>query len=103
MSTLLNIVEILRDCPTHQPSVTPELVNTVWHELTRTELTGKPAVPVLMALILHDHRFARLFTEAENQQLAALAQLARDRYVQQTQPSNKFGQLLAGIIPKNEI
>ena len=44
---------------------------------------------------------ARLLNVTEQEQLRVLVNLALDRYEQQTNPPNKLGKLIAGII-KNE-
>ena len=58
----------------------------------------KPTVPVMAALVLHDDRFRSLLNPSEQEQLHALIQLALDRYEQQTNPPNKLGKLIAGLI-----
>lgn len=100
MNTLLTLVQTLRTCPTHAVTVSPELASRVWSGLIRLEITAKPSLPVMAALVLDDFRFAGLLEAAENQQLQALVRLALDRYEQQTNPPNKFGKLLAGNITK---
>jgi hypothetical protein len=99
---LLTLVQTLRACPTHEAGISREMFLAGWGELIREDMTpfNKPSLPVMAALLLHDDRFRRLLDEAENQQLAALVQLALDRYEQQTNPPNKFGKLLAGCSKK---
>ena len=99
---LLTLVQTLRACPTHEASVSREMFLAGWGELIREDMTpfNKPSLPVMAALLLQDEQFGELLDEAENQQLKALVQLARDRYEQQTNPPNKFGKLLAGSIKK---
>ena len=55
------------------------------------------------ALLLQDHRFARLLNVTEQEQLRVLVNLALDRYEQQTNPPNKLGKLIAGIINNESI
>ena len=105
MSAKLNpkspaIVATLKACPSHHASVSRERFIECWAELCREDVTPfiKPTVPVMAALLLHDDRFRSLLNEAEQLKLKALVQLALDRYEQQTNPPNKFGKLIAGLI-----
>jgi hypothetical protein len=99
---LLPLVAKLKDCPAHDPGITREMFLECWNELRREDIEHliKPTVPVMAALILHDDRFARLLNPAEQEQLHALINLAIDRYGQKTNPPNKLGKLIAGIIKK---
>ena len=105
MSAKLNpkspaIVATLRARPSHHASVSRERFLEGWAELCREDVTPfiKPTVPVMAALLLHDDRFTQLLNEAEQLKLRALVQLALDRYEQQTNPPNKLGKLIAGLI-----
>ena len=105
MSAKLNtkspaIVATLKACPSHHASVSRERFIEGWAELCREDVTPfiKPTVPVMAALLLHDDRFTQLLNEAEQLKLKALVQLALDRYEQQTNPPNKLGKLIAGLI-----
>jgi hypothetical protein len=105
MSTLLNLVQTLRACPTNEASVSREMFLECWDELQREDITplAKPTMPIMAALLLNDERFRGLLPEEEILQLLAIVQLAQERYEQQTNPPNKFGKLLAGCITKDEI
>ncbi len=94
------IVATLKACPSHHASVSRERFIEAWAELCREDVTPfiKPTVPVMAALVLHDDRFAELLNEVEQTQLKLLVQLALDRYEQQTNPTNKLGRLIAGLI-----
>jgi hypothetical protein len=94
------IVATLRACPSLHASVTRERFQAGWNELCREDVTPliKPTVPIMAALLLHDDRFASLLNSSERDQLDALIQLALDRYEQQTNPPNKLGRLLTGLI-----
>ena len=105
MSAKLNpkspaIVATLRARPSHHASVSRERFLEGWAELCREDVTPfiKPTVPVMAALLLHYDRFTQLLNEAEQLKLRALVQLALDRYEQQTNPPNKLGRLLTGLI-----
>jgi hypothetical protein len=99
---LLPLVTKLKQCPTHNSTVSRELFIEAWDQLVREDVTPftKPTLPVMAALLLHDEVFAGLLHEAENLQLAALVQLAQDRFEQQTNPTNKLGRLIAGSLKK---
>jgi len=101
---LLPLVAALKQCPTHDSNVSREMFIEAWDQLVREDVTPftKPTLPVMAALLLNDEDFARLLNEAENLQLTALVQLAQDRFEQQTNPPNKFGKIIAGIINKKE-
>ena len=94
------IVATLRACPSQHASVSRERFLVGWAELCHEDVTPfhKPTVPVMAALLLHDDRFASLLNSSERDQLDALIQLALDRYEQQTNPPNKLGRLLTGLI-----
>ena len=94
------IVATLKACPSHHASVSRERFIAGWTELCREDVTPliKPTVPVMAALLLHDDQFASLLNSSERDQLDALIQLALDRYEQQTNPPNKLGRLLTGLI-----
>ena len=94
------VVATLKACPSHHASVSRERFIEGWAELCREDVTPfiKPTVPVMAALLLHDDRFASLLNETEQLKLKALVQQALDRYEQQTNPPNKLGRLLTGLI-----
>ena len=94
------LVATLKACGTHHASVSRERFIEGWTELCREDVTPfiKPSLPVMAALLLHDDRFRQLLNGTEQLQLKALVQLALDRYQQQTNPPNKLGRLIAGII-----
>ena len=98
--SLQPLVARLRACPTHETNLSRELFIECWDELHRDDITPliKPTIPILAALVLHDDRFATLLNAAEHAQLLGLIKLALDRYEQQTQPPNKLGKLIAGIL-----
>lgn len=101
--SLLPLLARLKACPAHDAHVSRETFVACWDELRRQDVTPlrQPTAPIMAALLLHDHRFARLLTASERELLQALVTLALDRYEQQTNPPNKLGKLIAGII-KNE-
>ena len=104
MSTksLLSLMARLQECPAHEVIVSRELFLECWDELQREDVSHllAPTPPIMAALVLADERFALLLNGAEQAQLRSLVTLARDRYEQQTNPPNKLGRLLAGIIKK---
>jgi hypothetical protein len=97
--TLLPLLARLKACPAHNTFVSRELFLECWEALRREDVTPlrKPTVAIMGALLLHDHR---LLNATEQEQLHALVNLALDRYEQQTNPPNKLGKLIAGIIKK---
>jgi hypothetical protein len=101
---LLPLLAKLKACPAHQASVSRELFLESWDELKREDVNPfrTPTVPVMAALVLNDDLFAQLLSEVERAQLLALVKLAVDRYDQQTNPPNKLGRLMAGVIIKKE-
>jgi hypothetical protein len=100
--TLQPLVTKLKACPSHDESFTREIFLEGWDELRREDVSAyvNPTVPVMAALVLSDERFAQLLDETENAQLAELAGTALARYARKTNPPNKLGKLIAGIIKK---
>jgi len=94
------IMATLTACPSHHASVSRERFIEGWAELQREDVTPfiKPTVPVMAALVLHDDRFSSLLNPSEQEHLHALVQLALERYEQQTNPPNKLGKLITGLI-----
>jgi len=100
--TQLPLVAQLRRCPTHAATVSREQFIAAWQELQRVDVTPflQPTVPILAALLLSDDRFTGLLDESESAQLNDLVELALNRYDQQTNPPNKLGRILSGLIRK---
>ncbi len=103
--TLSPLLARLKACPAHNTNVSRERFLECWEALRREDVTPlrKPTPPIMAALLLHDHRFARLLNLTELEQLRVLVKMALDRYEQQTNPPNKLGKLIAGIIQKESI
>ena len=93
-----SILAVLKGCPTRHASVTREQFLAGWSELQAERLSHQPTLPLMAALLLHDDRFRQLLNDPELSQLQSLVQLALDRYEQQTNPPNKLGRLLSGLI-----
>jgi hypothetical protein len=104
-SSLQSLVTALKQCPSHEASVSREMFLESWDDLRREEIDHliNPTLPIMAALVLSDDRFKQLLDGAENTQLAELARIALARYDQQTNPPNKLGKLMAGIIKKESI
>ena len=102
---LQSLVTRLKACPAHDADVSRETFLECWDELRRQEVATarQPSDPIMAALLLKDHRFARLLSVAEQELLQALVLLAGDRYKMKTNPPNKLGKLIAGIIKKESI
>ena len=94
------LVAKLRACPTHHTTVNRERCLEAWEYLKRetSSQLRQPTVPVMAALILDDDRFAQLLSAPERTQLQHLIAVALERYEQQTNPTNRVGKLLAGLI-----
>jgi hypothetical protein len=99
---LLPLVEKLKACPSHDEDFSREMFLECWDELRREDVSAfiVPTVPVMAALVLNDERFKQLLDETEQSQLSALVNLALERYTRKTNPPNKLGKLIAGIIKK---
>lgn len=100
--SLIPLVARLKACPAHNTGVSRELFIESWDALRREDVAPlrKPTAAIMGALLLHDHRFARLLNVTEQERLRTLVNAALDRYEQQTNPPNKLGKLIAGIINK---
>jgi hypothetical protein len=100
--TLLPLVAKLKACPSHDESFSREMFLECWDELRREDVSAyvNPTVPVMAALVVSDDRFKQLLDETEQSQLDSLVNLAVERYARKTNPPNKLGKLIAGIIKK---
>ena len=100
--SLQSLVTAPKQCPSHEASVSREMFLVSWDDLRReeTEHLINPTLPIMAALVLSDDRFKQLLNGTENNQLTELARIALARYEQQTNPPNKLGKLMAGIIKK---
>lgn len=98
--SLQPLVTRLRACPTHYTTVNRERFLEAWEDLKRetSSQLRQPTMPVMAALILDDDRFAQLLKPEERAQLKQLIAVALERYEQQTNPINRVGKLLAGLI-----
>lgn len=91
----------LQACPSLDNRITEKLLLESWGEFRQLAPDhGDEITPALMAgLVLYDQElFAPLLNEAERAQLIALAQLARERYQQKTNPPNRLGKTLAAAL-----
>jgi hypothetical protein len=99
--TLLALVDKLKACPAHNPSLSKESLLETWKCFRQIDLEhGDELTPAIMAaLILYDEeQFGELLNEVERSQVFALAKVALERYKKITNPPNKLGKLIAGII-----
>jgi hypothetical protein len=97
------LVDRLKACPSHDTGVSEKALFETWKCYRQIDLEhGDELTPsVMAALILYDdEQFAELLNEQERSQLLALAKAAIERYQQLTNPPNKLGKLIAGIIKK---
>jgi hypothetical protein len=102
---LLALVTKLKACPAHDRSITREMFLECWNEIKNEDVTpfNKPTVTVMAALVMGSDMFAALLDEAERMQMQSLVNFAIDRYDQKTNPPNKLGKIIAGIIKKDSI
>lgn len=102
-ANLSTLVARLKECPARDTSLAPKHLLEGWNELRMEEVPPdeKPSLTVMAVLLLGDVRFKPLLTDSEHEQLLHLVDLAIDRYEQRTQPTNKLGKLLAGILRKS--
>jgi hypothetical protein len=101
---LLPLITKLKTCPSHDRPVSRESFIECWDVLKREEVEhlAAPTKPIMAALILNDSRFSQLLDEPQNTQLTELVEIAIEKYREQTNPPNKLGRLIAGIINKEE-
>jgi hypothetical protein len=100
--TLQPLVTKLKACPSHDESFTREIFLEGWEVLRCEDVSAfvNPTAPVMAALVVSDDRFKQLLNETEQSQLDSLVNLAVERYARKTNPPNKLGKLIAGIIKK---
>jgi hypothetical protein len=100
---LLPLVDRLKACPAYDTRISEKALLETWKCFRQIDLEhGDELTPAIVAaLVLHDDEvFAELLSEEQNSLLFALAKTAFDRYQQLTNPPNKLGKLIAGIIKK---
>jgi hypothetical protein len=98
---LLTLVDRLKACPAYDTNISEKALLETWTCFRQMDLEhGDDLTPAIMAaLILHDNEvFAELLNEEQFSLLLALAKTAFERYQQITNPPNKLGKLLVGII-----
>jgi hypothetical protein len=91
------LVTKLKACPTRDDRVTAKRLLASWARFqTLAPEDGDTITPALLVgVILYDpETFAPLLTGAEHAQLAALGQVAFERYQQLTHPPDKLGKTL---------
>jgi hypothetical protein len=100
---LLSLVNSLKTCPAYDTSISEKALRETWNCFRQIDPEHGDAITpaIVAALVLHDDEvFAGLLNEEENSRLLALAKTAFDRYQQITNPPNKLGKVLVGIINK---
>lgn len=102
-SALLPLVAILKACPAHDNGFSEETLSKTWERFKQQawESGDEPPPDVMAGLILHDKQFAQLLNEAERSQMAALAEMALERYRHKTNPPNKLGKIIAAAIKES--
>ena len=102
-SVLLPLMARLKACPARDHRLSEKRLIETWGRCKQIALEpGDAITPAIMAgVILHDpESYAPLLSAAEHAQLQALGKAALERYLQSTNPPNKLGKLIAGIIKK---
>ena len=100
---LLPLVNRLQACPAQSTDFSEKSLRETWKFFRQINLEHGEELtpPMVAALILYDgEQFAELLNEKETSQLFVLAKTAFDRYQQITNPPNKLGKLIAGILKK---
>jgi hypothetical protein len=101
--TLLALVEELKSCPAQETGISEKALLETWKCFSQIDLEqGDELTPAIVAgLILYDaEQFGGLLGESERSQMDASAKAALERYKKLTNPPNKLGKLIAGIIKK---
>ena len=101
--TLLALVDKLKACPAHNTSISEKALLETWKCFQQIDLEhGDKLTPAIMtALILYDpDQFGGLLNEVERSQIYSSAKAALEHYQKITNPPNKLGKLIAGIINK---
>jgi hypothetical protein len=97
---LLPLVAQLGCCTARDGIAIREAVSEAWEVLRRESFSpmSKPSSAVMAAVVINSKLIGRLLTNAERVDLLKLADLALERYEQQTNPPNKLGNLIASIV-----
>jgi hypothetical protein len=75
-----------------------ETAAEAWEDLRNQRLPSKPSASIVAALVIEDPMVGQLLTFPEREELLRLANAAMDRYDRRSNPSNKVGNLIAGVL-----
>lgn len=97
---LLPLVTRLKACPSQDNRFSEKLLFEAWEHFKHTgwDRGTRPPLSVIVALLVHDEVVATLLTTAEQAQLLALGEAARDLYLQLTHPPNHLGKTIAATL-----
>jgi len=91
----------LKACSTRDNGLSKKLLHETWAALKQTDLErgDQPTPSIMAALVLFDEeQFAGLMTEAELEQMLALARTALERFNERINPPNKLGKTIAATL-----
>jgi len=94
------LVAQLKACPSRINRFPGTTLTESWERFKRSawEHGREPTRAVFAGLVLHDDHIALLLTESERSQLAALANLALERYQKETNPPNNLGKTITASL-----
>jgi hypothetical protein len=103
-NALQPLVKLLLCSPSCERDITHQLIADSWTHLRCETLNqdDAPSPAIMAALLLNNTIIAQLLTKAEQEQLIALVDLAIERYEHRTNPHNKLGNLIAGILKEHK-
>jgi hypothetical protein len=99
-SKLLKLANELKNCSSRDAKAFRDTASEAWTSLCDQKLGegNKPSAAMIAALVIHSTVIGQLLHSEEREELMRLAGLALGRYEQRTNPPNKIGNLLAGIL-----
>jgi hypothetical protein len=97
---LLPLAGLLAQCSSRDGRATSEIVGEAWDELRQVSFKqmDEPSSAVIAAVMINNKVIGEILAPAEHKELLRLARLAQQRYQERTNPPNKVGNLIAGIL-----
>ena len=97
---LLPLAALLAQCPSRDGRATSEIVGEAWDDLRQMSFMqmDEPSSAVIAAVMINNKVIGEILAPTEHKELLRLAQLVQQRYQERTNPNNKVGNLIVGVL-----